>query len=72
MKYNGYVNTGIEGEFGTVYYNEETGEMSEERDYRYLVNPTVDTSIIIVETMLKRYHENKDVITGTITRSKAA
>ncbi len=72
MEHNGYVNMGFGGEFGTFYYNSKTGEISEERDYKYLVKPTTDSSIILVETMLKRRHSGLDVITGKTTRSKVA
>jgi len=67
-----YIDTGMSGEFGTIFYDKDTGEISEEVGYRHLVNPTPDGWIIIVQTMLKRYHSGKDVITGKCTRSKAA
>jgi len=72
MENDRFINMGFDGEIGTIFYDKETGEVSEENGYRHLVNPTADSWLIIVEKMLKRYHAGKDVITGKITRSKAA
>ncbi len=71
-EYNGYVNMGFGGEFGTFYYHTATGEVSEERDYKYLVKPSVDSSIMLVEGMLKRYHSGLCVITGKPRECKKA
>jgi hypothetical protein len=62
--YNGFVDMGFNGEFGRFYYDEKTEEISEERDYKYLVKPSTDSSIILVEVMRNRWHKGLDVITG--------
>lgn len=61
---NGFVDMGFNGEFGRFYYDEKTEEISEERDYKYLVKPSTDSSIILVETMLNRRRNGLNEITG--------